>query len=75
MNDLKSLLHEVSVVVIARLCHKQDDISIQKYLNKKKHGMADGLCDEFIGFHCCYVSDADRTHKRKHVIDRVYVDG
>lgn len=75
MNDLKSLLHEVSVVLIAGLCHEQDDISIQKNLNKKKKGMGDGLCEPFIWFHCCYVSDADSTHKRKHVIDRVYVDG
>jgi len=75
MNDLISLLHEVSVVLIARLCHEQDDISINKNLDKKKHSMGEGLCDPFIGFHCCYVSDANSTHKRKHVIDRMYVDG
>jgi hypothetical protein len=75
MYDLESLLHKVSVVVIARLCHQQNDISIQKYLNEKKHGMADCLCYEFIRFYCCYVSDADRTHQRKHVIDCMYVDG
>jgi hypothetical protein len=37
--------------------------------------MADCLCYEFIRFYCCYVSDADRTHQRKHVIDCMYVDG
>jgi hypothetical protein len=37
--------------------------------------MGHSMCKKFTGFYCRNVSYADRTHKRKHEIDRMYVDG